>query len=67
MFARIKRAYHCEACDFELRYEWRATEFGRRLVLWHEPSPIGCKFSDKVFYIPRLEITEFPAESLKSS
>lgn len=64
MRAREAKAYYCEGCDFQLRYERRETEFGPRILLWHEPNP-GCKFSSKFFYVPRLEITEFPEDQVK--
>jgi hypothetical protein len=66
MRAREAKAYHCEDCDCVLLYESRDTEFGRRLMLVHDPFP-GCKFSGKVFYVPRIDLTEFPADQLGST
>lgn len=65
MRAREQKAYHCEECDFLLLYEWRDTEFGRRLLLIHPPNS-HCKLSGKAFYIPRVEVSEFTNLTLRS-
>jgi hypothetical protein len=63
MRAREAKVYYCEFCESPLIMAHRDTTFGRRLLLVHDPIR-GCNFSGKVFYVPRTELTEFPADEL---
>ena len=63
MRAREGKAYYCEDCDCVLRYERRGTQFGELLLLIHDPF-LGCKWSGSAFYVPRIEVAQFPKDLL---
>ena len=51
------REYHCADCDFVLYYESREILDRRRMMLIHPARP-GCRHSDKVFYLPKVDLNE---------
>ena len=57
------KQYHCADCDFVLYYESREIFNRRRMMLVHPRHPI-CGQSDKVFYLPKIDLTEFSVTGL---
>lgn len=65
-YAYESKTYHCAECGTLLGHEHLRTEFGKRTLLAHGVFS-GCKFSGRFFYLPKIELTEFPPEGLRSN